>query len=116
MPKLTKEAKQTLIIQASLGAVDVLKTVNMDDQVRRAIKRMEIALAANGYLYKEGERKSLHLPVYDYVVYYGGGAGPNVWDDNMEVKGVHNIAEAYVAAMVEIDPLNGWITMIEQKD
>lgn len=116
MPYLTKQAKKDLLITAGIGAIDVLKTFIIDSTTRRAIKRMEIALAANGYVYKEGETKKLQLPVFNYHVEYCGGSGPNVWDDEMLVEGVHNLAEAYAAAMIEVDKVNGWITLIEQKD
>lgn len=49
---MTEQEKKTLLINAGKGALDILRTVEIDEKVRRAIKRLEIALAVNGIIHK----------------------------------------------------------------
>jgi len=54
-------------------------------------------------------------PKFEYHVEFGGGRGPNVWDNNMKVH-AHDLGEAYRLAMLEVSKVSGHIFSIEQED
>lgn len=50
-----------------------------------------------------------------YLVSYGGGIGPDVWDKDMTIDAV-DIEDAAKQACARMEECSGWIFMISQED
>jgi len=52
---------------------------------------------------------------FNYVVSYGGGVGPDVWDSEMTISAV-DISDAISQAIGQMEESGGWVFMVSQED
>ncbi len=52
---------------------------------------------------------------FEYLVSFGGGIGPNVWDNEIVIE-ADNIREALEKSEPKVNEAGGWIYAIEQRD
>lgn len=52
---------------------------------------------------------------FNYVISYGGGIGPDVWDKEMEISAV-DINDAIAQACGYVEDSGGWVFMVSQED
>jgi hypothetical protein len=52
---------------------------------------------------------------FNYLVSFGGGIGPDVWDKEMQLSAV-DIADAVSQAQGRMEECGGWIFMVSQED
>lgn len=90
------------------------RKIDGKEALTRTLEKLDAQVSGDTTNEKEEQRQERAKHGFDYVVRYGGGSGPDVWDAEASIYAV-DIHDALAQAKGHVEECNGWITEIYQK-